>query len=610
MKSASVNRSLPVQLSTRPEDRSPPHMSSDLNPSSSNSRFDSHSLPVDGEIDPRKLSENTVQLLGRRKGKRRYIPERELARGGMGIINLVYDQDLRRSSAMKVISNAIMSDERRMKAFVAEARITAKLEHPNIVPVHEIGVQKDTGQPFYVMKMVEGEALDDIIYKIHIRKPEYVRKFNRHALLDIFRKVCYAIAFAHSRGIIHRDIKPENIMVGDYGEVLLMDWGLAKFLEEPDSQTYLSAIGNDTSINFEQTQDGVVKGSLAYISPEQAFGELSEVDSRTDIFLLGATLYQLLTHYPPYDADSVQEILHKAETCDYPAPSARNPSAQIPLALERIILKAMAPLKENRYLSVNEMIEDLDAFIAGKRVGGRQIFAAGEDLIRFGDESRETYVIISGKVDVFRVEDNRQIRIASLGKGEIIGEMAGITHKTRSATVTAAETTEVLVISHDLMLEELEKLPPWMEKIVFSLADRVQTLDQQLHPFLLTNCSYYVLNQLYLIFSEASTQGIPLDHVRLSRASVMTEISINIGVDPEHIIPIFSVLESANILALTDEGHSYLPKPELIGKFVRYMRLASNIKGGLYDNQGVELTSEQDAYFRSLARKLREIPLR
>ena len=256
------------------------------------------------------------------------------------------------------------------------------------------------------------------------------------------------------------------------------------------------------------------------------------------------------------------------------------------------------------------MIEDLDAFIAGKRVGGRQIFAAGEDLIRFGDESRETYVIISGKVDVFRVEDNRQIRIASLGKGEIIGEMAGITHKTRSATVTAAETTEVLVISHDLMLEELEKLPPWMEKIVFSLADRVQTLDQQLHPFLLTNCSYYVLNQLYLIFSEASTQGIPLDHVRLSRASVMTEISINIGVDPEHIIPIFSVLESANILALTDEGHSYLPKPELIGKFVRYMRLASNIKGGLYDNQGVELTSEQDAYFRSLARKLREIPLR
>ncbi len=564
-------------------------------------------LPVDGPVDPTVINSRTLALLMRSRGKQRYLVDKELAHGGMGVIYAVDDQDLQRTSAMKVIATNLVDDERRLKAFVEEARITAKLEHPNIIPVHEIGIRRDSGQPYYTMKLVEGEALSDIIFELSRRRPSYVRKYTRHALLDIFRKVCNAVAFAHSRGIIHRDIKPENIMVGDYGEVLVMDWGLAKYVEEPDSPSYLDAIGTTTHHRLERTQDGTIKGSLAYISPEQAFGELSEVDPQTDVFLLGATLYHMFTHYPPYEADNIQDILRKAETCDYQAPSVRNPEAQIPLALERIILSAMAPLKENRYQTVTELIEDLDAFIAGKRVCGRKIFSPGEDLIRIGDESRDTFIIISGKVDVYRFVDGHKNRIASLGKGEIVGEMAGITHKQRSATVTAVETTEALMISHELMLEELEKLPPWMEKIVFSMADRVQTLDTQIHPYLLANCAYTVLNQIYLIYGANAGSSRGLSRPTHNRGSLVREISINLGLDESRITAVLEALLRTNLIVLTPEETVYIPNLDVFERFVDYCRHRFDVKGGIHAMEEMKLSTEQDAYFRGIVRKLREL---
>ncbi len=565
-------------------------------------------LGIEGKFDTHEARERTGSVLKRPLKGGRYVVQRELARGGMGIIHSVLDQDLGRVSAMKIISPTLIEEDRKLSAFVKEARITALLEHPNIIPVHEIGMIDESGCPFYTMKQVAGESLNWIISRFSAGNQDYIRKYNRHRLLDIFRKVCDAASYAHSRGIIHRDIKPENIMVGQFGEVLLMDWGLAKQLdhdEDDAAERLLPPRRIDTNLPVDVTRDGIIKGSLAYISPEQAFGDLSEVDKQSDIFLLGATLYHMLTWYPPYYGDDVNELLAKAEKCDFVAPSTRNPGAQIPLALERVILRAMAPLKANRYQTVDEMIGDLDAFTAGKRVGGRQIFSPGEKIIETGDITRDTYVIISGRVKVCRMIEGREHAIVTLGRGDIMGEMAGITHQVRSATAIAEETTDVLVISHELMLEELEKLPPWLEKIIFSLAERVRVLDGNLHPLLLENRSYPVVNQLNYIFLSARECDYA-EALGMTRVRIVDEVILSLGIDRDSVIKIVNVLIAHKMIREND-GQLAISDLKDFAVFVDYCRYQFAVQGGVKDIDQINISPEMNSYFRSVMRDLKAL---
>ncbi|MCJ8329827.1 MAG: protein kinase [Lentisphaeria bacterium] len=547
-------------------------------------------------------------LLKRRKSGGRYDIRSELAHGGMGYIHTAFDQDLRRISAMKVISPHLVNEDQKLLSFIEEARLTAHLEHPNIVPVHEIGLIENYGTPYYTMKLVEGEALHEIILKISKSEKGYQDTYNRHKLLDIFRKVCDAVAYAHSRDVIHRDIKPENIMIGQFGEVLLMDWGLAKYTGVRETSTAGDSSQNifsglrDAELDYKNTMDGVIKGSLAYISPEQAFGDLSQIDNQSDIFLLGSTLYHMLTLSPPYFGKDINAVLDRAEKCDYMAPSQKNPAAQIPLALERIILKAMSPLKKHRYASVNDLLSDLDAFISGKRVCGRKLFSPGQKIIQFGDVSRETYIIISGKVDVTRMVGDKEFKVAELGHGEIIGEMAGITYQARSATVTALDATEVLIITQELMMEELEKLPPWMEKIVFSLADRVRIMGGHIHPLMLKNRAFPIMSQLYYIFrakQDSENNGI------YSIDNLIEEVTMNLGIDRNSVRKVIHTLighqmlsEKKNIIDMTNVKD--------FGLFVEYCRYKFDIKGGVLNIEELKMTPDLVSFFRHVLRSLRE----
>ncbi len=553
----------------------------------------------------------TTGILKRRQPGGRYVVEKELARGGMGIIHTVMDQDLRRTSAVKIIAPELIEDERKLRAFVAEARVTAQLEHPNIIPVHEIGMIGDSGCPYYTMKLVEGEALDEIIDKLAANDDDYLANYTRHKLLNIFRKVCDAVSYAHAHGVIHRDLKPENIMIGRFGEVLVMDWGLAKYLGPKDgkagSQDFPGDSGlRDPTSDRTGTADGVIKGSLAYLSPEQAFGDLAEIDEQSDIFLLGATLYHVLTYEPPYDGEDIDEILGKAEKAAFPAPSVCNPAAQIPLALERIVLKAMAPRKQNRYASVQELSTDLDAFLAGRPACGRQTFSVGEKLIEYGDVSRDTYVIISGAVQVSRTIGGREHPIGVFARGEVIGEMAGITHQVRSATVTAIEPTEVLVISHELVMEELEKLPPWMEKIVFSLTDKIRVLDATMHPLMLKNRAYPIINQLYYIFSSARTRP-DRDRVNFARKRVIDEIAHNLGIDRDSIAQVISVLIENKLVIETDQLK--VPSLKKLALFVDYCRYKFEVRDGIKELSEIQIPSERNSYFRQIVRSLRALKM-
>ncbi|MFM1549606.1 MAG: protein kinase domain-containing protein, partial [Lentisphaeria bacterium] len=529
-----------------------------------------------------KMLQITQRLLNRERQHGRYIVRDQLARGGMGVIYTVYDQDLRRTTAMKVLPPQILHQEPKISSFIEESRITAQLEHPNIVPIHEIGVIEGSSLPYYTMKLIDGEPLTNVIRMIAREDPEYVQHYTRHRLLDIFLKVCNAVAYAHSHGVIHRDIKPENIMVGKFGEVLLMDWGLAKYVDADDNTAFEEAEDSSQIIehNPSRTEDGVIKGSLAYIAPEQVLGDSSAIDKKTDIFLLGGTLYQIFTHLPPYEGENTMDVLQRAERCQYEVPSKRNPRAQIPKALERIILHAMAPTKDKRYESCQDLIDDVEAFVAGRRSGGIRQFQVDQEIIKAGDESKETFVIISGKAEVHRNVNGRNMTIAEIGAGEIVGEMAGIGQGARTATVTATEDTEALIITYELMLDELRKLPPWMEKIVFSLADRVRINSSYLHPLLLENRIFPLVNQLFLIYAGAHAQAAPGTPISYPLKDVVDEVTMNLGLDMARTTKVIDILAEEGLCVNVAEQLS-IPSLQDFALFNDYCRCKMDINTGV-----------------------------
>lgn len=300
--------------------------------------------------------------------KDKYKIVKTLGRGGMKTVFKARDEVTGRNVAMAVIPDA---DRRKDDAlrFIQEAKITANLEHPNIVPVHEIGVNS-FGEPYFTMKLVGGEDLSFIIDKLSHKNREYRARFSLLDRLEIFRKICDAVDFAHSRGVIHLDLKPENILVGEFGEVLVLDWGLAKVL------TPLSKLAPNQVLDFspppdkfmsaaDSTIDGMAKGTPGYMSPEQAAGRNSIKDERTDIYTLGGILYSLLTFRKPIEGDDLEKVLIKTIRGRILPPRMKTPQISIPKALEAVAMKAMEKKPSGRYQSVTELKKDIDSFISG-----------------------------------------------------------------------------------------------------------------------------------------------------------------------------------------------------------------------------------------------------
>ncbi len=295
-----------------------------------------------------------------------------IAEGAMKSIYQVNDTFTARNVAMAVIKNDIADNQSECNRFIKEARIAANLQHPNIVPVHDIGVNDDN-HPFFTMKLIRGENLSTILRKLRYAETNYLEKYDLTALLTIFLKVCNAVSFAHSKGIIHLDLKPENIQVGDYGEVLVLDWGLAKQLKlsgNGSQQTQMdmkSTVYKHLSNIYyaRQTVNGVVKGTPGYMSPEQAIGDISAKDRRADIYSLGCILYSILTHERPTVGKTFAEIVKETISGDIVAPEKRVPNMIIPESLSAVTMKAMAVNPDDRYQEVTEIEDEINAFIGG-----------------------------------------------------------------------------------------------------------------------------------------------------------------------------------------------------------------------------------------------------
>ena len=259
----------------------------------------------------------------------KYTFVKELGRGGMGTVYLAEDRELNRLVAIKVLNTPEVSEDLRNR-MVREAQIIARLEHPGIVPVHDVGTLPD-GRIFYAMKFVRGSRLDEYAAQnVSIR--DRLRKF---------QAVCDAVAFAHAHGVIHRDLKPQNIMIGSFGEVLVLDWGVAKILTEKPSTDYTDE--SVKSVDGFNTSAGTVIGTRDYMSPEQARGEINQLDQRADVYSLGAVLHFLLKDQP------------KAGK-----------------AAKAICSKARAHAREDRYASASELSADIGRLLDAEPVSAYQ----------------------------------------------------------------------------------------------------------------------------------------------------------------------------------------------------------------------------------------------
>lgn len=295
-----------------------------------------------------------------------YSLDRVHAVGGLGRVFVARDDTLNREVALKEIRPEHADQNEVRSRFLREAQITGQLEHPNIVPVYELVECGDGESPFYTMRFVRGETLRQAIRAHHDQKLKGEDgRLGRHRLLQAFLDVCNAVAYAHSRGVIHRDLKPENILLGSFGEVILLDWGLAKMIDEPET----AGVELSSSADVQQTRHGNLLGTPAYMAPEQAAGKLHEVDQKTDIYGLGAILFEILTGRAPHTGNETKQVIETV--IDRPTPRAIDVHPSVPRPLNAICAMAMAKNREDRYQSAEALVDDVRRYLGDEEICAR-----------------------------------------------------------------------------------------------------------------------------------------------------------------------------------------------------------------------------------------------
>jgi WD40 repeat protein/tRNA A-37 threonylcarbamoyl transferase component Bud32 len=297
----------------------------------------------------------------------RYTLRRLHATGGIGRVWLAYDSDLGREVALKELRPERSQNQGFSNRFLHEAQITGQLEHPGIVPVYELTRRSDVRQPFYTMRFIKGRTLTDAIRAYHEKRAAGRAEPLEHvALLNAFVATCNAVAYAHSRGVIHRDLKGQNVVLGDFGEVVVLDWGFAKVLGRAEGSTEAAPVVLAAETGPCHTVQGQVIGTPAYMSPEQAEGETDRIDYHTDVYGLGAILYELLTGRPPFAGTEIEEVLRQVRDAEPVRP--RQIWAGVPRALEAVCLRALAKKPEGRYASAGELAREVQRWLADEPV--------------------------------------------------------------------------------------------------------------------------------------------------------------------------------------------------------------------------------------------------
>ena len=414
----------------------------------------------------------------------RYRPLLLLGQGGMGEVMLCRDGVIRREVAMKRILPSHEGDAEARTRFIYEAQIQGQLEHPAIVPVYDLGVAAD-GPVFFTMKRLRGRTLEDILAGLKAGNAADLAAFPRYRLLQTLASVCLAIDFAHARGVIHRDLKPGNIMLGDFGEVYVIDWGLAKLQAGPGAGQVAGQVSTAQTDASGQPQPlasalGSVTGTLAYMSPEQASGVPERVDKRSDVFTLGVILFELLTLERLRPSGTVQGMLVQIYEEQGERPSARAPRRDIPPELDEICLRATHKDPAARYDSARALHDALSRHLAGERdVALRKELAA--TYTRSASAAAER--ALTGDPDAVAA---RRAALADVG---------------RALALDPGDAPAWHVL-HRLLTEPPRKLPPEVEaEVQACLAEREHL---SLGSLLLTGCAFFFLVPTLLLMGVRS----------------------------------------------------------------------------------------------------------
>jgi tetratricopeptide (TPR) repeat protein len=310
-----------------------------------------------------------VLAAGTLEGRRsRFRPLRPLGRGGLGEVHVALDEELHREVALKEVQARFLGDPDSVRRFVREAEVTGRLEHPGVVPVYGLGAYPD-GRPYYAMRLIRGESLESAIQRFHEAdrpgRDAGERSLSFRTLLSRFVAVCNAVAYAHSRGVLHRDLKPANVMLGPFGETLVIDWGLAKVLPGTPSGPEGAAPASPSSGDALLTDPGVLAGTPAYMSPEQAAGDQAAVGPTSDVYALGAILYAVLTGQAPFRSQLVAILAEVQQGAFVPPQRIKT---GVPRALAAICLKAMALSPSDRYATATELAADVERWFSDEPV--------------------------------------------------------------------------------------------------------------------------------------------------------------------------------------------------------------------------------------------------
>ena len=337
-------------------------------PGSRNRRRTRHASTLNEPATANRNDGFVTNLMASKEAVARYSIIKTHAKGGLGEVFIAEDHDLHRRVAVKEIQPFAADDPESRARFLLEAEITGRLEHPGIVPVYSLGASAE-GRPYYAMRFIQGESLKEAIEKHHANKSQTnsEKAFEFRQLLSRFVAVCQAVGFAHDRGILHRDLKPANIMLGKFGETLVVDWGLAKVLgkHSPGAEEVSALIpkGKDDS---SETRHGAIVGTPAYMSPEQARGEIDELGPAADIYSLGATLYSIVTGERPVQGTSTAELLRNVRDGKTEVADRSFKGAQVPLLA--ICRKAMALETVDRYATALILAADVERWLADEPV--------------------------------------------------------------------------------------------------------------------------------------------------------------------------------------------------------------------------------------------------
>ena len=398
-----------------------------------------------------------------------------LGEGGLGTVSAAIDTNLNRTVALKELKPNFASNPSLSGRMIVEAQITAQLDHPNIVPVYELGAD-NKDRVFFTMKLVNGFTLTEIL---DMKPPDRRTPKDLFDGLQIFLKVCDAVAFAHAKGVIHKDLKPDNVMVGEYGEVYLMDWGFARLIGRRAAQFQAapSKAKHRKQLNIEK-QDGTVSATPHYLAPEFTTGDDFTGDERTDVFCLGGILYRILTGKPPFHGESLSEVARRALSSIVPPPEELVVT-EVPPRLSRIAMKALSKDPEDRYQSVTELKEDIERFLLSGWQFQRRRFLPGDIIVKEGEPGSEAFIITSGSCAVYKGEGEHRILLNEIGVGDVFGELAVFAGQPRTATVEAKDEVSVMVLDQRHFEEDLG-MSFWLGVVVKAMADRFLEVSAEL----------------------------------------------------------------------------------------------------------------------------------